>query len=327
MVRRADALVESKEDAKFFKLIVYKKDEQDFFYAYSYLFNDLLLCFPSNDLHMGVMRELNLAFTQLHPNGWAFMQAFKEKGRWLFTLFVATFKGFKTNYIKAKFYGEVHWPKLPFYWIETIVTSVELDKINTINHLPSHLSFQSTSTDIFAKIVVQQKVVVKAYLAQNQLSCRLQQSVLLLWRKRESRPFLNLIRGRRGRGNLIMRSLLPLRSGATGRLRLLFSGKGETSFDLASDDRGWIKEMFHQEALDATLEDDLLKEKDTLSPEVEELSFNVIKHISDRKLVSIHASCKELETEPHIEVMDEEVDEGQEATKEEVVKDQAEEDK
>jgi len=39
-------------------------------------FTDLHIQFPLNDFQMGVLNFLNIARTQLHPNGWASMQAF-----------------------------------------------------------------------------------------------------------------------------------------------------------------------------------------------------------------------------------------------------------
>ncbi|KOM58056.1 hypothetical protein LR48_Vigan11g108900 [Vigna angularis] len=48
----------------------------DFFYVYATMFKDLKVLLPFTDFQMGVLKTLNLAPTQLHPNGWAFMQAF-----------------------------------------------------------------------------------------------------------------------------------------------------------------------------------------------------------------------------------------------------------
>lgn len=47
-----------------------------FFYTYITLFRDLGIMLPFSDFQMGVLRELNICPAQLHPNGWAFMQAF-----------------------------------------------------------------------------------------------------------------------------------------------------------------------------------------------------------------------------------------------------------
>ncbi|KOM40247.1 hypothetical protein LR48_Vigan04g044500 [Vigna angularis] len=80
------SLVMAAEDASHFKLAVCQMTERvchgpennptDFFYAYATMFKDLKVLMPFSDFQMGVLRELNVAPTQLHPNGWAFMQAF-----------------------------------------------------------------------------------------------------------------------------------------------------------------------------------------------------------------------------------------------------------
>jgi len=48
----------------------------DFFYMYSTLVSDLHVCLPFDDFTMGVLRVLNVAPNQLHPNSWASLQAF-----------------------------------------------------------------------------------------------------------------------------------------------------------------------------------------------------------------------------------------------------------
>nr|KYP68866.1 hypothetical protein KK1_022515 [Cajanus cajan] len=44
---------------------------------YECLFRELGVSLPLDDFQMGVLRVLNVAPTQLHPNGWAYMQAFR----------------------------------------------------------------------------------------------------------------------------------------------------------------------------------------------------------------------------------------------------------
>ena len=51
-------------------------DSNEFFYFYACFFRDLHIRLPLNDFQMGVLNILNIAHTQLHPNGWASMQAF-----------------------------------------------------------------------------------------------------------------------------------------------------------------------------------------------------------------------------------------------------------
>jgi len=49
----------------------------DFFFVYSTFFSNLHMTFPFDDFTMGVLRTLNVAPTQLHPNSWAILQAFR----------------------------------------------------------------------------------------------------------------------------------------------------------------------------------------------------------------------------------------------------------
>ncbi|KOM41448.1 hypothetical protein LR48_Vigan04g164600 [Vigna angularis] len=70
---------EAAEDAKHFKLAICQMTERvchgrgnyptDFFYVYATMFKDLKVLLPFSDFQMGVLRTLNLALTQLHPNG------------------------------------------------------------------------------------------------------------------------------------------------------------------------------------------------------------------------------------------------------------------
>ncbi|KOM52078.1 hypothetical protein LR48_Vigan09g073700 [Vigna angularis] len=80
------SLVKAAEDATHFKLAICQMTERvchgrgrypnDFFYVYATMFKDLKVLLPFSDFQMGVLRTLNVAPTQLHPNGWAFMQVF-----------------------------------------------------------------------------------------------------------------------------------------------------------------------------------------------------------------------------------------------------------
>ena len=49
----------------------------DFFFVYNTFFSDLHVIIPFDDFTMGVLRILNVAPTQLHPNSWAALQAFR----------------------------------------------------------------------------------------------------------------------------------------------------------------------------------------------------------------------------------------------------------
>jgi len=50
---------------------------QDFFFVYNTFFADLHIALPFDDFTMGVLRILNVEPTQLHPNSWVALQAFR----------------------------------------------------------------------------------------------------------------------------------------------------------------------------------------------------------------------------------------------------------
>ncbi|QCE10200.1 hypothetical protein DEO72_LG10g1426 [Vigna unguiculata] len=50
---------------------------EKFFYMYMCHFSQLHVRLPLDDFTMGVLRALNVAPTQLHPNSWAYLQAFR----------------------------------------------------------------------------------------------------------------------------------------------------------------------------------------------------------------------------------------------------------
>jgi len=50
---------------------------EKFFYMYMCHFSQLHKRLPLDDFTMGVLRALNVALMQLHPNSWAYMQAFR----------------------------------------------------------------------------------------------------------------------------------------------------------------------------------------------------------------------------------------------------------
>ncbi|KOM49703.1 hypothetical protein LR48_Vigan08g053000 [Vigna angularis] len=53
-----------------------ENSSREFFYCYASLFYDLYLRVPFTTFQMDVLRTLNVAPSQLHPNGWRYMQAF-----------------------------------------------------------------------------------------------------------------------------------------------------------------------------------------------------------------------------------------------------------
>ena len=50
---------------------------EKFFYMYMCHFSELHVRLPLDDFAMGILRALNVAPTQLHPNSWAYLQAFR----------------------------------------------------------------------------------------------------------------------------------------------------------------------------------------------------------------------------------------------------------
>ena len=50
---------------------------EDFFYMYMCHFSQLHIRLPFDEFTMGVLQLLNVAPTQLHPNSWAYLQAFR----------------------------------------------------------------------------------------------------------------------------------------------------------------------------------------------------------------------------------------------------------
>ncbi|KOM43657.1 hypothetical protein LR48_Vigan05g126200 [Vigna angularis] len=74
------------EDARLFRLGVSHPNErvfhgkgthiEDFFFVYTYLFNQMFVRVPFTAFQSVVLGRLNVAPSQLHPNGWACIQAF-----------------------------------------------------------------------------------------------------------------------------------------------------------------------------------------------------------------------------------------------------------
>ncbi|WVZ06446.1 hypothetical protein V8G54_019792 [Vigna mungo] len=149
-------------DASHFKIVVCQMTERachgreryasDFFYAYSTLLKDL-------KFQMGVLRELNVAPTQLHPDGCAFMGVHgylhdpcSLSHSWRKQ--TAFYKDFKGNFVKVvpleaecpSFYFSDGQPKFPFYWTDCLkrvvswakskMTTKELNLISQLSQLP-----------------------------------------------------------------------------------------------------------------------------------------------------------------------------------------------
>ncbi|XP_022636395.1 uncharacterized protein LOC111241662 isoform X2 [Vigna radiata var. radiata] len=133
------------EDARFFRLGVSHPNErvfhgkgncsEDFFFVYTYMFDQLYVRISFTSFQASVLQELNIAPSQFHPNGWAAIQAFTSlcaavgvppmvkvflhyfnvrplpRRGWvslssvsdwtLFKFFSESFKNFKTRYFKV----------------------------------------------------------------------------------------------------------------------------------------------------------------------------------------------------------------------------------
>lgn len=51
-------------------------NHDDFFFMYVLPFNEMYMCLPFDDFIIGVLKEMNIALSQLHLNNWTFIQAF-----------------------------------------------------------------------------------------------------------------------------------------------------------------------------------------------------------------------------------------------------------
>lgn len=79
-------LVRDEADALLIRLAVGRENErvchgkgssvEDFFFVYATFFDQLHIRIPFINFQMGVLRALNVAPTQLHPNAWAAIQSF-----------------------------------------------------------------------------------------------------------------------------------------------------------------------------------------------------------------------------------------------------------
>ncbi|RDX61092.1 hypothetical protein CR513_60705, partial [Mucuna pruriens] len=92
---------------------------------YKTLFKDLGVTIPFDAFTVGVLRILEVAPSQLHPNGWAAMKAFRvvslsplPKGS-LFNV-LALYKGFKNHFVRVVAVGNAPFSTnsepLPLYW-------------------------------------------------------------------------------------------------------------------------------------------------------------------------------------------------------------------
>ncbi|KOM52333.1 hypothetical protein LR48_Vigan09g099200 [Vigna angularis] len=128
----------------------------DFFYCYASPFYDLYVRLPLTNFQMEVLRTLNVAPTQLHPNSWGYMQAFAVMCQALaIRPTVALFlRFFRCRPVAKKgrtyFFDEDGNPKFPLYWTqdplrftlwaEDKMTIEELEALSVLTALPRPFS-------------------------------------------------------------------------------------------------------------------------------------------------------------------------------------------
>ncbi|KOM57885.1 hypothetical protein LR48_Vigan11g091800 [Vigna angularis] len=133
----------------------------DFFYVYSTLFRDLGVRLPFTDFQSNVLRDLNVAPTQLHPNGSGYMRAIVVVCTTLAltprsTAFLHFFRAIPFFKVSIKeegrfsFYLDEGQPKFPFYWTEhpkkvvsrakSSMTPEEFEIVGLIDQLPRKTS-------------------------------------------------------------------------------------------------------------------------------------------------------------------------------------------
>ncbi|MED6174322.1 hypothetical protein PIB30_068004 [Stylosanthes scabra] len=131
-------------------LVCHEGRGADWFFMYTYVFAEIGVPFPFREFECAVLRQLNCALSQIHPNSWGFIRAFEvlmdylqeepslglffymfqakgvERGIWVtlsshqrhtvFSLFKATYRDFKNFYIKVRSSEDV----IPFFLDENL---------------------------------------------------------------------------------------------------------------------------------------------------------------------------------------------------------------
>ncbi|QCE11066.1 Transposase putative [Vigna unguiculata] len=110
---------------------------EEFFYMYMCHFSQLHIWLPFDEFTMGVLRLLNVAPTQLHPNSWAYLQAFR-------LLCMALYLEPSP---RAFLYFFVTRPKSPITWL-LLISRPGLNRLDVFTQSFKHLK------DGFFKIVV-----------------------------------------------------------------------------------------------------------------------------------------------------------------------------
>jgi len=110
---------------------------EEFFYMYICHFSQLHIRLPFDKFTMGVLRLLNVAPTQLHPNSWAYLQAFR-------LLCMALYLEPSP---RAFLYFFVTRPKSPITWL-SLISRPGLNKLEAFTQSFKHFK------DGFFKVVV-----------------------------------------------------------------------------------------------------------------------------------------------------------------------------
>jgi len=110
---------------------------KEFFYMYICHFSQLHIRLPFDEFTMGVLRLLNVALTQLHPNSWAYLQAFR-------LLCMALYLEPSP---RAFLYFFVTRPKSPITWL-SLISRPGLNKLEAFTQTFKHFK------DGFFKVVV-----------------------------------------------------------------------------------------------------------------------------------------------------------------------------
>ncbi|KOM45228.1 hypothetical protein LR48_Vigan06g053400 [Vigna angularis] len=159
-------LVSCREDERVFH--GRENSSRDFFYCYASPFYDLYLRVPFTTFQMDVLKTLNVAPSQLHPNRWGYMcrpaarrgwvSLISEPGNALLELYLQSYRGFKNKFFKVSILdaGRRHFfdgegnPKFPLYWTneplkftswaEDKMTIEELEALNVLTALPRPFS-------------------------------------------------------------------------------------------------------------------------------------------------------------------------------------------
>ncbi|QCD89722.1 hypothetical protein DEO72_LG4g668 [Vigna unguiculata] len=114
---------------------------EKFFYMYMCHFSQLHVRLPLDDFTMGVLRALNVAPTQLHPNSWAYLQAFRILCKSLYLE--------PTPYAFLYFYDTK--PQRPATWL-SLISRPSISRLDAFSQSFKHFK------DGYFKVVVKEGV-------------------------------------------------------------------------------------------------------------------------------------------------------------------------